>query len=459
MTRRPFTPRAYQGAAIRHLLSVPRCALWAGMGMGKTVSTLTALDSLRLAGAGPALVVAPLRVAASVWPDEAGKWDHLADLRVSAVVGTAPERKRALAMPADVYVINYENLTWLFDTQGRAWPYETIVADESTRLKGFRTRQGTKRSKALGKVAWQSRRFIELTGTPAPNGLADLWGQAWFLDRGERLGASYTAFMQRWFRDVSKGPFPVIQPLPGAADEIQAALRDRCLTLDPRDHFDLREPIHVVVRIEMPAEAVKQYKRFEREMLVEIAGEEIEAQSIAAKTTKCLQLANGAVYTSPDASKWAVAHDAKIDALSEILADAGGAPVLVAYQFRSDVARLKAAFPAARVLDQDPKTIQDWNAGKIPILLAHPASAGHGLNLQDGGNILVFFGHWWDLEQRQQIIERIGPVRQAQSGHDRPVYVYDLAAIGTLDELVLRRHQSKADVQDILLSAMKESVA
>lgn len=453
----PFTPRAYQRIAVEFLLATPRCALWAGMGLGKTVATLTALDALRLAGVGPALVVAPLRVARSVWPAEAAKWDHLADLRVVPVVGTAAARKAALATPADVYAINYENLVWLAETLKGAWPYEVVVADESTRLKGFRTRQGTKNSKALAKVAGQTRRFIELTGTPAPNGLTDLWGQAWFLDRGERLGASYSAFIRRWFQDVSKGPFPVIKPLPGADGEIHERLRDLCLTLDPRDHFDLREPIRIVVRVEMPVEAEEQYEALERELYTEIDGAEIEAQSIAAKTTKCLQLANGAVYTDPQASKWVVAHDAKIEALSEIIADAGGAPVLVAYQFRSDLARLRSAFPTARELDKRPETIAAWNRGEIPILLAHPASAGHGLNLQDGGNILVFFGHWWDLEQRQQIIERIGPVRQAQAGHDRPVYVYDLVADGTIDELVLRRHETKADVQELLLAAMKEA--
>lgn len=458
VTRQPFVPRAYQVAAIRYLLDNPRCALFAGMGMGKSAATLTALDALRLAGAGPALVVAPLRVAASVWPEEATKWDHLADLRVVPVVGSAAERKAALATPADIHAINYENLTWLTDTLKGSWPYETIVADESTRLKGFRTRQGTKRSKALGKVAWQSQRFIELTGTPSPNGLTDLWGQAWFLDRGERLGASFTAYMTRWFRNVSRGQFPVMEPMPGSADEIQELLQDLCLTLDPRDHFDLHEPIHVVVRVDLPPRVREQYKELEKKLYTEIGGAEIEATSMAAKTMKCLELASGAIYTDQSGEKWVVAHDAKIEALSEIVADAAGAPVLVAYQFRSDLARLRAAFPAARYLDKDPATIRDWNAGRIPILLAHAASAGHGLNMQDGGNIIAFFGHWWDLERRQQIIERIGPVRQAQAGYDRPVYVYDIVAKGTIDELVLARHRSKATVQELLLAAMKGEV-
>ncbi len=448
--------RAYQETAVRKILEFPRCALWCGMGMGKTVSTLTALDALRMTGVGPALVVAPLRVAQSVWPEEAVKWDHLADLKVVTITGSPADRKRALAQRADVYAINYENLVWLADELKGAWPFQIVVADESTRLKGFRTRQGTKRAKALAKMAKTSARFIELTGTPAPNGLLDLWGQAWFLDGGERLGLSYSAFVNRWFWNVGRGPFPVIVPKPDAAAEIQARLQDICLTLDPRDHFDLREPIHTVVEVDLPPGVRDQYKQLERDLYTEIAGAEIEATSLASKTTKCLQLANGAVYTQPDGAKWAVAHDAKIDALSEIIADAGGAPILVAYQFRSDLARLKKAFPAAQALDKDPKTIADWNAGKIPLLLAHPASCGHGLNLQDGGNILVFFGHWWDLEQRQQIIERIGPVRQAQAGHDRPVYLYDLVAKGTIDELVLARHTTKAEVQDLLLGAMKQ---
>lgn len=454
-----FTPRSYQQAALTHLLTTPRCALWAGMGMGKTVTTLTAIDVLRIADIGPALVLAPLRVARSVWPEEAAKWNHLANLRVVPIVGSVTERKRALAIPADIHVMNYENLEWLVETLKSRWPYKIVVADESTRLKGFRTRQGTKRAKYLAKMCWQSDRFIELTGTPAPNGLTDLWGQAWFLDRGERLGSNYTDFHQRWFRNVSHGPFPVMEPMPYAQAEIQNRLRDLCLTLDPRDHFNLQDPIHIVVKIDLPQEAQKAYRELERTMFTSIANESIEVLSIAAKTMKCLQMANGAVYIDPNATRWVESHDMKLAALSEIIADAAGAPVLVAYQFQSDLSRLKKVFPTARVLDKNAATIRDWNAGRISILLAHPASASHGLNLQDGGNILVFFGHWWDLEQRQQIIERIGPVRQAQSGHERPVYIYDLVARGTIDEIVLRRHQTKMDVQDLLLAAMKDEIA
>ena len=460
MSRKPFTPRPYQQQAIEHLLDLPRCALWAGMGMGKTVATLTALDLLNLAGeTQPALVVAPLRVAKSVWPAEAQKWAHLTNIEVSAIVGTATERKAALKRDACIYTINYENLPWLLD-QG-LWRFGTIVADESTKLKGFRSKQGTQRARALGRVAHaKASRFIELTGTPAPNGLIDLWGQIWFLDAGQRLGRIFEAFTDRWFQAVPGGEgYTQLRPLRCAQEEIQHKLHDICLTLDPRDYFDLKEPIHTVVEIELPSKVRSLYDQFERELFMQIDGHDIEAFNSASKSMKCLQLCNGAVYRQADdgsdSAPWSEVHNAKIDALKDIIEEAAGMPVLVAYQFKSDLTRLIKAFPQGRFLSTDPQIEADWNAGKIPVLFAHPKSAGHGLNLQDGGNIIAFFGHWWDLELRQQIIERIGPVRQIQSGYDRPVFIYDIVAVDTVDEQVIERHVTKAEVQDLLLAAMK----
>lgn len=460
MTRQAFTPREYQHAIIDHVLNLQRGAVWAGMGMGKSVSTLTALDILEITEPGPALVLAPLRVAASTWPDEARKWAHLTNVEVSAVVGTPEERRAALKRPATIYTTNYDNLPWLVEHYGDKWPFRKVVADESTKLKSFRLQQGGKRAHALGRVAHcKVDRFIELTGTPSPNGLQDLWGQAWFLDKGVRLGRSFEAFKSRWFQSIQVGSdrhATRLDPLPFAQEQIEDRMRDLCLSLDARDYFDISEPIVNVIRVELPAKARRLYKDMEREMFLALeCGTEVEAFNAASKTIKCLQLANGAIYTDDTCSAFADIHDAKLQALEDVIEEAAGMPVLVAYHFKSDLARLQRAFPKGRALDKDPQTIRDWNAGKIPVLFAHPASAGHGLNLQDGGNILAFFGHWWDLEQFQQIIERIGPTRQAQAGYDRPVFIHHIVATDTMDELVMARRESKREVQDLLLEAMK----
>lgn len=460
MTRQAFTPREYQQPVIDHILDVSRDAVWAGMGMGKTVSALTALDILEITEPGPALVLAPLRVAASTWPDEATKWAHLRNVEVSAVVGTPEERRAALKRPATIYATNYDNLPWLVEHFGDKWPFRKVVADESTKLKSFRLRQGGVRAQSLARVAhYKVDRFIELTGTPSPNGLQDLWGQAWFLDKGVRLGRSFEAFKARWFQSIQVGNdrhAVRLEPLPFAQEQIEDRMRDLCLSLDARDYFDISQPIVNVIRVELPAKARRLYKDMEREMFLALeCGTEVEAFNAASKTIKCLQLANGAIYTDDMCSAFAEIHDAKLQALEDVVEEAAGMPVLVAYHFKSDLARLQRAFPKGRTLDKDPQTIRDWNAGKIPVLFAHPASAGHGLNLQDGGNILAFFGHWWDLEQYQQIIERIGPARQAQSGHDRPVFIHHIVAADTIDELVMSRRESKREVQDLLLEAMK----
>lgn len=455
--RKPFTPRPYQKIAIDHILETPRAGLYASMGMGKSVTCLTAVNTLRFIDPAPTLVLAPKRVATTTWPAECEKWDHLNDLHVTPIIGSKKEREAALKIDSPVYSINYENIPWLVEHFGNKWPFKTIIADESTRLKSYRSRGGSKRAKALAKVAHvHADRFIELTGTPSPNGLVDLWGQVYFLDAGERLGRTFGAFTNRWFRAVQVGAqrFAVrLDPLPHAMDEIQARIADLCLTLDARDYFDIAEPIVTDVYVDLPDSARDLYEQMENELFFQLGETEVEAMNAAAKTVKCLQLANGAIYD--DGGGFTEVHDAKIDALESIIEEAAGAPILVAYHFKSDLIRLKEAFKNGRELDSDPRTIRDWNAGKIPLLFAHPASAGHGLNLQDGGNILVMFGHWWNLEEYQQIIERIGPTRQAQAGHDRPVFIYHLVARGTVDELIIKRRESKATVQEILLNHLK----
>lgn len=456
-----FQARDYQRAIIQHIASLDRCNVWAGMGTGKTVSTLSALDSLTLASDPfPALVLAPLRVATSTWPGEIEKWAHLKGLRIATATGTESQRSHIVhARRADIVAVNYEKAPWVVDHLGPLWPFRTVIADEATRLKSFRLKQGGVRAQALGKVAHKRvRRWVNLTGTPAPNGLRDLWGQQWFIDEGQRLGRTFSAFESRWFSSKRVGASAFAReliPTDFAQRQIEEALADCTITIRAEDYLDLPPLVENVIDVELPTGARRHYRELEREMFTTLAGgHEVEAFNAAALTQKCLQCANGALYTG-EAGEWQEVHDAKIEALRSVVEEAAGAPVLVAYHFKSDLARLQRAFPQGRRLDADPRTIGDWNAGRLPLLFAHPASAGHGLNLQHGGNILVFFGLWWALEEHEQIIERIGPTRQAQAGLNRPVFVHRIVAKGTVDELVLARLKTKASVQSLLLDAMK----
>lgn len=451
----------YRFLAQRWAQRTLRVNLWAGMGSGKTVTVLTLLDAMyNLAGEkAPTLVLGPLRVVRSTWPGEIKQWDHLRGLSYSVITGTADERRAALRRKAAVYMVNYDNLVWLFDELRGVWPFETVVADESTRLKNFRIMQGGVRAQKLGQIAHRRvRNWINLTGTPAPNGLIDLWGQQWFVDKGAALGASFSAFENRWFAwkrregdDYAKQQFP----LEHAKEDIEARLRPCTLAIDNALQVDA--PIENIIRVDLPRAAAAKYREMEREMFIELEEVGVEAFNAAGLTMKCLQLANGAVYPNEGGAAAAIeVHDAKLDALASVIEEAAGMPVLVAYHFKADLARLQRAFPRGRHLDANPRTIDDWNAGRIPLLFAHPASAGHGLNLQHGGNILVFFGLWWDLEPHEQIIERIGPTRQKQSGYNRPVFVHYLLAKGTIDEVVYRRLKTKASVQDSLRQAMED---
>lgn len=456
-----FVPRKYQSIIIDRIISQERTAIFAGMGMGKTSSTLFAIDYLQtVEGMGPALILAPLRVAASTWPQEARKWDNLT-LDVLPIVGDAKARLKAIHTSSRAYSINYENIPWLIDALCGKWPFSMIVADESTRLKSFRLGGKTVRAKALARVAFKSRRFVELTGTPAPNGLLDLWGQVYFLDRGERLGRSFGAYTGHYFRPIRVGrsPFAVqYEPMEWAQDAIQEKLADISLSLDAADYFPIEKPIVSQIFVELPPSARAAYDKMQKDLFVELEGKEIEAINAAALSAKCLQAASGVMYHAAaidDTCSWVELHDAKIEALKSIIAEANGATVLVAYHWKADAVRIKNAIPEAKLLDKNPDTIKKWNAGKIPVLLAHPASAGHGLNLQDGGNILVFFSLWWNLEYYQQIIERIGPTRQLQAGHPRPVFIYHIIATNTLDETVLQRMETKREIQDLLLERMK----
>lgn len=467
MTRRLYTPRPYAALAMEHFANVPRGALFAKPGMGKTTMVMTFLDYLHNVWGedAPTLVLGPKRVAQHVWPDECKKWEHLVGLDVVAVVGTADERAAALRVDAPVYSTNYDNLVWLrdhFKRAKRAWPFRTVVADESTRLKSFRLRQGGVRAQALAEFAHRDvERWINLTGTPAPNGLVDLWGQTWFLDAGARLGRTFSSFESRYFAwkraaDAhSKGKAGVKQQiLPHSHELIHEKLADICLTLDPRDWFDMREPIVNVIEVDLPSRAQAKYKEFERELFIQLDGNDVEAFNAAAKTMKCLQLANGAVYLE-DGKTWVEVHDAKLEALESLVEENGGEPVLTAYHFKSDLARLLAHFPDGRDLSTD-RGMADAKAGKGRVWFGHPAGMGHGVDgLQEHCATVAFFGHWWDLEQHDQFIERVGPMRQLQAGKDRPVSVHYIVARGTIDQVVVDRREGKGEVQDLLLAYMK----
>jgi SNF2 family DNA or RNA helicase len=449
-----FIPRDYQHEIIRFIQLNRRCGVFAGMGVGKTVSTLTALQELDMVeDVFPVLVIAPLRVAGTTWPDESAKWDHL-DLVVVPVIGNAAARRAALLTPAHVYTINYENLPWLRKHYVDTWPFKTVVADESTRLKNFRFHEGTQRARALGQVIHTHvNRFIALTGTPAPNGIIDVWGQTWFIDRGQRLGKSYDAFTDRWFWAKRYG----FEPMPHAQKEIQGLIRDLCITVTAADYMDLPELINNDIAVDLPPSARMLYNDMEQKMFAMIEEFGIEAPNTAAVINKCLQIAAGAAYVD-DKGAWKHVHDAKLDALDEILEESAGMPVLVSYMFKSDLARILKRFGSkARHLDRNPKTVIDWNAGKIPILCAHPASAGHGLNLQYGSNIIAYFSSGWNLEHDMQILERIGPTRQTQAGLNREVYVHRIVARDTVDLMVAERREGKKSVQEILLTAMKRN--
>lgn len=449
-----FRPHGYQHEMIDFIQAVPRGALWASMGSGKSVSTLTALDQLALVedDIWPALILAPKRVARSTWPTEISKWGHLKHLGAAVVLGDAAERKRALKQHADIFTMNYDNLPWALAQLDGKWPFKTVIADESTRLRGYRLRQGSKRARALASVAHtEVKRFVELTGTPSPKGLGDLWGQIHFLDKGARLGRTYSEFEARWFTKGWDGYS--VQPMPHAQKEIQDRLRDICLTVSG---LPVDKPLVNLIYIDLPPAARTLYKSMEKDFFAEIEGHGVEAFNAAVKSGKLQQISNGAAYFEEGSSAFKTVHDEKLDALASVVEEAAGAPVFVSYKFKSDLARILKAFPKARHLDDKTKTIDDWNAGKIEMLVAHPASAGHGINLAAGGNILAFFGIDWSLEEHEQIIERIGPQRQKQLGLDRPVHVHMILAKDTIDDVILERLSSRRSVQDILREAMRK---
>jgi hypothetical protein len=455
--RRKYTPRAFAPMALDLFARQPRCALWAKPGMGKTTMTMTFLEHMHNVWGedAPSLVIAPLRVARDGWTTEVQKWEHLRGLEVVPILGTPEQRRAALRRHAPIYTTNFEQLPWLIDQLDGRWPFKTVVADEATKLKGFRLRQGTQRAQALARVAHKHvQRWINLTGTPASNGLEDLWGQTWFLDAGQRLGRTFSAFRERWFQPVKAGQFHQWRATPWAAKEIHARLADICLTLDPKDWFDLHDPIVNVIDVELPASARVKYREMERELFTMIETVEVEAVSAAAKYGKCLQMASGAVFLE-DGTTWVKVHDEKVDALQELVEATGNDPLLVAYHYTHEFERLRERFPDALDLSRK-DDLAAAKAGRGKVWLGQPASMGHGVDgLQEHCNTVVFFAQDPNLELHDQILERVGPMRQFQAGKDRPVFLHYLVARGTIDEVEMLRRQSKRSVQDTLMEYMK----
>ena len=435
----------YQRRTVDSIKTRRRCGLALEMGLGKTVSTLTATaDLLDGCLVDRVLVIAPLRVANSVWSQEARDWAHLRHLKVVVCTGNERQRLTALQKTADVYVINRENVPWLVEHYKTKWPFDAVIIDESSSFKS----QAAQRWKALRRVLPMTDYMVLLTGTPAPNSLLDLWAQQYLIDQGAALGKTFTAYKQRFFDADFMGYKHT--PKAGAAEKIHALLADSWISMAASDYLQLPERIDLVEPVYLPPVVLKAYLDFERTLLAELPdGQEIEASSAAVLANKLLQWCNGATYID-DKGNWSALHSVKLDALAEIIEDNPNETVLVAYNYKSDLARICERFPNAVVLDKDPATIARWNAGEISMLLAHPASAGHGLNLQQGGALCVWYGLNWSLELYQQFNARLH-----RQGQTRPVRIVHLVTSGCIDERVLAVLYQKDAQQNALLDALR----
>jgi SNF2 family DNA or RNA helicase len=451
-----YRPHGYQQYATRKIVTEPAVGLFLEMGLGKTVITLTAIDQLvnDMFEACHVLVIAPLRVAEDTWSREATKWDHLKHLRISKVLGSVAERQRALAAAADIYVINRENVEWLVAECGHAWPFDMVVIDE---LSSFKS-PSAKRFKALRKVRPMMNRIVGLTGTPAPNGLLDLWSQVYLLDQGERLGKTVTGYRARYFEPDRRNAVQIWswKPMPEAEAAIHAKLADLCVSMKAEDWLEMPERVDLVVPIVLDAKARAAYERMERDWLIRIADQVVDAATAAVVANKLLQLAGGVAYD--DMGKAVRIHTAKLEALEEIIEAANGNPVLVYYAYRTQLPEISDWFFAHSLVTprelKTAKDIEDWNAGRIPVMLAHPASAGHGLNLQGGGSVIVWYGPTWSLELYQQANARLH-----RQGQKHSVIVHHLVAEGTIDEQVMQVLAEKGAGQDRLIEAVKARLA
>ena len=443
-----YRPHDYQKYAADYILSHPATCLMLDMGLGKTVITLTALWELILDrfDVSKVLIVAPKRVAEDTWPREIAKWEHLPGLTYSLVLGSREKREEALRSPAFLYITNRENLCWLINNH--KWDFDMIVIDELSSFKSNRAQ----RFKAMKKVRPLVKRIVGLTGTPAPNSLMDLWAEMYLMDMGQRLGRFITGYRNRYFVPDKRNREIIYsyKPREGAEDAIYKQISDICISMKAADHIRMPERIDNVVEVSMSSKEQKLYDSFKKDMVVTIKDKDLDAVNAAALSGKLLQMANGAVYTE---DKRAIAiHDKKLDALEDLAEAANGKPLLVAFWYKHDLARLQDRFKEARVIDK-PSDIADWNAGKISIGLIHPAAASHGLNLQEGGCTIVWFGLTWSLELYQQLNARLW-----RQGQKESVVIHHIVTKGTIDEDVLKALSRKDAGQSALINAVKAQI-
>ncbi len=469
-----FKPRNYQTVATEFIIDHERCNFWGDMGCGKTAATLSAIDALLEFGdIDKVLIVAPLRVATTTWPAEFKKWTNFLHIEHTVLAGLSlRDRLTAVKSKAPVHIINYDNLPWLFETLGSQWNYDMVVLDESDKAKAhdsvrFKGKPDRKKRDENGKIIktkghpglkWARdyvKRWLNLAGTPAPNGAEDLWTQTYLLDK-ELLGNTWTKFHERYF---DKHPYidHVWKIKPSGFQSIMKALEPISLTISPKDFTDLPPLVESIVTVPLSDKDMARYRKLESKFILTLTegGEKMIPQALNLSGA-LLQFTSGFLYRED--GTYGIEHHAKLDALVEMVESLNGQPVLIAHHFQAEREQILAKIPNARVLDKDPATVDAWNRGEIPVLVVHPASAGHGLNLQHGGNQMIFFSVDWNLGNYLQVIERIGPMRQYQAGLDRPCFVHYLIAPGTVDEIVLQRLQTKAEVQDVLKSAMKISL-
>ena len=445
-----FIAHEYQQYAIRFIEEHPIAALLLDMGLGKTVITLTAINNLLFDTfeVEKVLVVAPLRVARDVWPDEIKKWRHLQDLTYSVAVGDARQRKAALLQQVHIHIINRENLHWLVSQSHIPFDWDMVVIDE---LSSFKSHQSV-RFKAMKAVRAKIKRIIGLTGTPASNGLIDLWAPFRLLDNGERLGRFIGRYREEFFvPDKRNGQIVYsYKPKPGAEDAIYAAISDIAMSMKGVDHLTLPECVINEVLVKLSPAELETLKSMKRDLIANIAGEIITAANAAVLSNKLLQMANGAIYT--DDGKTTTIHDRKFEALEELVEAANGKPVLIAYWFKHDLARIRQRFKQAETLDSA-DSINRWNNGEVPVACIHPASAGHGLNLQQGGATLIWFGLTWSLELYQQTNARLW-----RQGQKEMVIIHHLVAQGTIDQNVMSALRRKEKTQSALIEAVKAQI-
>lgn len=450
-----YKPHQYQEYATQRIIETPYIALFLEMGLGKTVSTLTAIDLLLhdYFDIDKVLVIAPLRVAEDTWSREVEKWDHLQHLKISKVLGSAAQRRKALSAKADIYVINRENVEWLVSELGNSWDFDTVVIDE---ISSFKNHQ-SKRFRALRRVRPMIKRVIGLTGTPAPNSLMDLWAPIYLLDQGERLGKTITGFRDQYFVPGERSGHIVYKwhEKKEAEQRIYGAIKDIAVSMKAEDWLKLPERIDRTVPIRLSEKAAHLYKKLEKELLLEFVDADVVATTAAALSNKLLQMASGAVYDEERGVK--EIHEAKLDALEDILEASQGKPVMVFYNYKHSLQRVQQRFPQARILRKGKEGVQDitdWNTNKIPLLLLHPKSAGHGLNLQESNcQTVIWFDQIWSLEEFQQANARV--YRQGQT---RKIVVMQLVAEGTMDEEVVEAIDKKATGQEELMQAVKARI-